>query len=409
MESIGIRFPRVLVPGADVDLNKWAVIACDQYTSEPEYWKKVEASVGQSPSTLRLIFPEVYLNKGKDEQIIKEINETMETYLDRRLLKETDSPGVMLVKRTLPSGKVRTGLVLAIDLDAYEYAPGNRALIRATEKTIESRIPPRLEIRQHAPIELPHVLLLIDDPAKTVIERVSGMGQVVYDFEVMHGSGRLLGSWIDDEGALDSIVASLVALKRKPGNDGMLFAVGDGNHSLATAKHHWEKIKREGGVSDHPARFALVEVVNLHEPSLEFEPIHRLVTGIDPETVLAAFRAHLTATGQELVEGGSGIGFQFGGKSGSIGAKSPKKHLPLATLSDFLDPWLAEHPGAEVDYVHGLHAIEAHPKGLGFILPAMAKDDLFRTVIKDGVLPRKTFSMGAADEKRFYFEAKLIR
>ena len=397
-----VRYTKIIVP-SKVDNRKWAVIACDQYTSEVEYWKKVEEEVGTSPSALRLIFPEVYLRKGRDAEIISSINQHMHDYLAGGLLCETETDGAMLVRRTLPCGRVRCGMMVAIDLECYEYKPGNTALIRATENTIQSRIPPRLKVRENAPIELPHVLVLIDDPNKTVIEPLLGKGRQVYDFDLMQDSGHLQGHWIDDPPTLEGITNSLAQLI----SDKMLFAVGDGNHSLAAAKHHWENLKSSGAPLDHPARYSLVEIENIHDTSLLFEPIHRLLTGADPVALISALTAYVDALEGELPP--QTIKYMYRGEQGSIHVPRPRKRLVVATLTDFLDGWLSLHKSVEVDYIHGMHAIESHPDSLAFILPAIDKSNFFQSVRNDGILPRKTFSMGHADEKRFYFEAKFIR
>jgi len=362
------------------------------------------------PSSFQKTYGSTIIQRSSYEEIITAINQRMQEYLVDKKMIETVSEGAVLVERMLPSGKVRTGVVVAIDLEQYEYKPGNQALIRATERTIESRIPPRLKIRENATVELPHILVLIDDPGHTVIEPLKSVSgsRVLYDFQLMEGAGRLKGSWIDDAEVLSSVTRALRALKETAG--GLLFAVGDGNHSLATAKHHWETLK--SGNPNHPARFALVEIENVHDASLYFEPIHRLITGkINPANVLADFVDYLKTSGQEPATDGEGqeVDYAFGTESGKVVILKPHKVLAVATLTDFLDQWIVNHPEAEIDYVHGLHAIETHPEALGFILPSMEKGDLFKTVKTDGILPRKTFSMGSADEKRFYFEAKFIR
>lgn len=418
--SVGLRIPEILLPAASVDLKKFAVIACDQYTSEPEYWEAVEGLVGDSVSSLHLIYPEIYLEEKDKAQRIIRIQNKMREYLKRGEIVSQSSPGVILVRRTMASGLVRTGFVIWIDLDSYEYKPNSDALCRATEKTIESRIPPRLEIRKDASIELPHVLVLIDDPTHSVISASlvsESKFPKVYDFDLMMDSGHLEGRFVADPEILANLIDSIAKL-HKPGK--MLFAVGDGNHSLATAKTHWENLKREKGISDHPARYALVEIQNLHDPALHFEPIHRILWDCDAEALVqglarggvvewqeAAYRGVARSTDQEAI--GVHLVDKHGNhKRGVIRFPEAKKALALATLTDFIDAFLKEHKEAKIDYVHGMNVVEKIKEGVAFILPNIHKDDLFRIVEADGVLPRKTFSMGSADEKRFYLEAKSI-
>jgi uncharacterized protein (DUF1015 family) len=431
-KQLGLHLPRILIPNADrVDLQKWAVIACDQYTSSFEYWRKVEEFVGEeTPSTLHMIFPEIYLDKGRDDKIIASIHGSMQKYVAQELFNELPV-GLILSVRKLPNGNERTGMVLAVDLEKYEFTRGNKALIRATEETIQSRIPPRLKIRKGALIEFPHVLVLIDDPKKCIIEPLRAQVYQlpkVYDFDLMLNSGHLTGYHVADEGFLTSVMASLGGLQK---DGGMLFAVGDGNHSLATAKKNWEELKAQGAhETDHPARYALVELMNIHAEDLRFEPIHRLLKKTSLDTVLSAFEIQLEASEQGPIQviyderrfehvansvGDMGeIGF-FSNKGGAhvkgvVKVANPKKSLTLATLMDFLDPWLKSNTIAEIDYVHGLEPFyESQEEVVGFILPSIDKHSLFDTIESDGVLPRKTFSMGSTDEKRFYMEGKRIR
>ena len=286
--ELGVYFPRFLLPDKEkVDLKKWAVIACDQYTSEEDYWKRVEIFVGNAPSTLRLTFPEVYLDKGRDETIIKGIASSMRSYEALGTFSETKSHGIIIVERTTRAGLVRRGLMLALDLEQYSFKPGSKTLIRATEKTIESRIPPRLAVRRAASIELPHIIVLIDDDAPSDEDLISSLHRdfcqkisPAYDTELMENSGSVRGFFIDDQRAFQNIRSHLAALRNKSGDPALLFAVGDGNHSLATAKALWEETKlKNPGLSTHPARFALVEVQNCRDTTLEFEPINRLIFG----------------------------------------------------------------------------------------------------------------------------------
>ena len=420
--SIGLRIPEILLPCSAVDLQKYAVIACDQYTSEPEYWQQVKHIVGDSISTLHLTLPEIYLEHPDKDARIQRIHAHMREYLQRGDL-VSQPPGMVLVKRTLPSGLVRTGVVLAIDLEIYEYRPGNSAPCRATEKTIEARIPPRLEVRKDALIELPHVLILIDDRKKQVIESLGqSCGSVLYDFDLMANSGHLQGRLITDTGVLDKFFDALGGL-RQP--DSMLFAVGDGNHSLATAKTHWENVKRKLSLTfdqlDHPARYALVEIQNLHADSLHFEPIHRMLWNCDSDVLLSNFLAQTKAdirwddkafdqvsqsTDQSAI--GVVISAPDGKRKGVVIFSTPRKALALSVLTEFLDGHVKEHAQIGIDYVHGMGAINKLKQGISFVLPNINKTELFGIIQIDGILPRKTFSMGSADEKRFYLEAKRI-
>ena len=442
--ELGVLYPKLLLPDiSKVDLSKWAVVACDQFTSEPDYWDRVEQTVGDHPSTLRLTFPEVYLEKGEDEERISRINACMKQYESDGIFKETENHGVIVVERTLRSGVLRRGIVLALDLEEYSFKPDSTSLIRATEKTIESRIPPRLKVRKDARIELPHIIVLIDDGEDVVMSSVSDLcdeSTCVYETELMERSGHVKGFWIDNPVALDRLSEALrkladpAAFADKYGSDEdlMVFAMGDGNHSLATAKTLWEQIKSDAerngeSVQNHPARYALVEIQNCQDSTLIFEPINRLVFDA-PSTILTDLKEWFDRDGQGpvvVVEGedvynevlSSGdtenVGYVLNGRKGIISIPNPKKVLPVASMTDFLDDWLSHHPDARIDYVHETTAIDRHctndEDNVGFVFASMSKSDLFKTVIKDGVLPRKTFSMGNAHDKRFYLEARYIR
>jgi len=391
----------ILLP-ARVD-DTWPVVACDQFTSQPEYWQEAEKAVGEKPSTLKMILPEVYLNKDT-APIIKSINATMREYLDSSLFCEYKN-AMVYVERTLPDGSVRYGLVGAVDLEAYDFSPETTLPVRATEGTVLSRIPPRVEIRKDAPAELPHVMLLADDPQKTVIEplkeRKEGFKKL-YDVELMLGGGHIVGYLLDS----DAIVAVEEALKRLNDgrNDGFLLAVGDGNHSLATAKTCYQKWPNEYN------RYALCELVNLHDDSLVFEPIYRVVFGVDTADILSAAEKYLTEkfSGEQSCV----IRCLAGEKESSITVNMPKGVLPVGCLQDFLDSYVAGHPEAEVDYIHGEDVTEMLAKKentVGFIFRGMEKSDLFDSVAACGALPRKTFSMGEAASKRYYMECRKIK
>lgn len=406
------------------DLTKWSVVACDQYTSQPEYWQRVEFFVGNAPSALHLILPESSLEGPSVETDILEINNTMSRYLrEDRFCALPDA--MIYVERTLENGKIRKGVVGMVDLEQYDYEPGATTLIRATEGTVMSRIPPRVAVRKNAPVELPHAMVLADDPARTVIEPLTAQKQTmdqVYDFELMEHSGHLRG-WRLQEEHKDGVAAALRALadpaafsaryhvEDKPV---FLFAMGDGNHSLATAKACYERQKSmlpEAQWAALPARYALVELVNLHDDSLEFEPIHRVVFRVEPQALLAALLAAYPGAYEGTGEGHV-LRYVWEAGSGAITVPDAAQQLPVGTLQTFLDGYIAAHPGSRVDYIHGsdvARSLASQPGNLGFLLPAMGKDQLFPTVIHDGVLPRKTFSMGEAQDKRFYLEGRKIR
>ena len=420
------RIPRILMPKAGTDLAKWAVIACDQYTSQPEYWQAVEDTVGDAPSALRLILPESSLDGPQVEMDIMDINATMAQYVREGRFKTL--PGAMIyVERTLSSGKVRRGLVGMADLTAYDYEPGSDALIRATEGVVMSRIPPRVAVRKNAPIELPHAMLLTDDPGRTVIEPLSaqtdGM-EPLYDFDLMEQGGhikgwRLTGKQLEQVADALSALADPAAFSARYGAENqpvMLFAVGDGNHSLATAKECYERQKRlmpPEKWDTLPARCALCELVNLHDDSLEFEPIHRVVFHTDPEALLDALVRAYPGACRGAAPGGDGmsLGWLYNGAEGVVTLPASAARLPVGALQSFLDDYLMGHEG-RVDYIHGedvAREFAARPGNIAFLLPPMEKEELFPSVIHDGVLPRKTFSMGEAHDKRFYLEARKIR
>ena len=435
-DDIGVLAPEVYLPRTGVDLRKWAVIACDQFTSEPEYWREVEKLVGDAPSTLNLTFPEIHLEAAGKEARIEKIQASMRKYLEEGVLQPRQ--GLVYVERTV-GGKTRRGLVLGLDLERYDYTKGSASLIRATEGTIVERLPPRMKIREGATLELPHILVLIDDPDRTVIEPVEAAKtslQKLYDFDLMLDSGHLAGYAVDDK-IEQKIVSALRGLAKPEtfrakydiGADKpvLLFAMGDGNHSLATAKAVWEKLKPQVGV-DHPARYALVEIENVHDSGLEFEPIHRVLFGLKKD-LLTALKAGFgknmqytaVANAKEMirrVDSAQGdkqvIGLVLGSaneKFGVIEIAHASSNLPVGTIQAFLDPFIKEGGAEKIDYVHGGEVVVRLGSQAGnaaIYLPAMSKSALFKTVILDGALPRKTFSMGEAREKRFYMEARKI-
>ncbi len=428
------HIPNILLPKPGIDLSKWAVVACDQYTSQPGYWEKTEKIVGDAPSTLRLTLPEVYLEREGVDARIQAIHGTMQWYLESGTLRELP-PGIILTERDTGGGDTRRGLVLAFDLEAYEYVPGSRSIIRPTEKTVVERIPPRIKVREGACIELPHIMLLIDDPGRTVIEplfeRVSRF-EKVYDVDLMQGGGHVSGWFIhkgrDTEHTEERLAAlsEREAFNRKYGCDEskalLAYAVGDGNHSMAAAKAYWEKVRK--GLSDeersvHPARFVLAEVVNIHDKSLEIHPIHRVVFGVDTQGFLDALIRFYYSHGCEayLADSMPDSGnthyypFFYRRQNGFFIVRDPKWSIPVATIQAGLDAYTDAYPGTRIDYIHGADVVRSLAEqdgNAGFILPDIAKKDIFRGVVFDGVLPRKTFSMGEAHEKRYYIEAKSI-
>lgn len=419
--KLGFLPTDILLPQVK-DMKKWSVVACDQYTSQPEYWENADSFVGDAPSALRLILPESELKSDGVEKKIEKINATMDTYLKNGVFKNIEN-SFILVERKLRNGSVRTGLVGAVDLEDYDYNKGASSLIRATEGTVLERIPPRVRVREGASLELPHVMLLIDDPDCTVIEKAAATkkeSDKVYDFDMMADSGHIKGYRISGEDA-DNIADALTSLaepesfNRKysvSGKPVLLYAVGDGNHSLATAKTCWENIKKtlKDKTAYHPARYALVELVNIHDKSLQFEPIHRAVFSVDPEKIIEALLKFYPNA--KLGEGnGQRIEFVSAKNNGVITVENPESGLAVGTLQNFLNAYIKEN-GGSVDYIHGKDVVINLGKkenSIGFILPPMGKSELFRTVITDGVLPRKTFSMGEACDKRFYLEARKIK
>ena len=422
-ETLGFYPANILLPKEGTDMTKWAVVACDQFTSQPEYWQAVEENVGDAPSTLRLILPEAGLNAPDVEERISAVNAAMGQYLDSGLF-ETLEGSLIYIERVQSDGKIRHGLLGMVDLEQYDFTPGSGALIRATEGTVLARIPPRVKVRKDAPIELPHVMLLIDDPNKTVIEpltRASGEMEELYRFDLQQGGGSITG-WKLTAAQMDETADALAALcsaEEQAWKYGMkdvpplLFAVGDGNHSLATAKQCYEdqkKVTPEHEWASLPARYALVEVVNNHDSALQFEPIHRCVFGVEPEEMLAAFKTYYPDAYEGKGEGHV-IAYTHAGGQGFLTVPKPRVQLAVGTLQAFLDSYVKDH-GGEIDYIHGGEVTDRLGRqagAIGFKLPAMGKQQLFKTVMADGVLPRKTFSMGHAQDKRYYVEARKIR
>ncbi len=417
----------ILLPTGSVDMSRWSVIACDQYTSEPDYWEKVRDITGSGPSALPMIYPEVYLEDGDMEDRLAGIQDAMEEYMSQGVFRQYKD-AMIYVRRIDSSGNLRQGLVGKIDLECYEYEKGSQSMVRATEETVPGRLPPRVRIRENANLELPHVIMLIDDMENTVIEPLADNlddMEMVYDFDLMLGGGHLTGYLVNEE-QQERIISCLRKLDdpecynnrydlhdEKP----MIYAVGDGNHSLASAKAYYEKLKREHegeDLSDHPARYALVELVNLHSPSLVFEPIYRIVTRVDPRHMMEKMIEEM-----DLHQEGQGQSFEmvFADPSGQgirrkvfvIG--KPVSELAVGSLQSFLDAYTGRY-GGKIDYIHGedtVLSLSRREGAVGFLLPTMHKSELFPAVMADGALPRKTFSMGHARDKRYYTECRKIQ
>ena len=412
----------ILLPKETTDMSKWAVVACDQYTSEPDYWAKTEQIVGDAPSTLKITLPEIYLEQEGVEDRIKNIHASMADYLAKDVFAEYEN-ALVYIERTQDDGKVRAGIVGAIDLEMYDYRKGSKSQVRATEATVVERIPPRIKVRQGAPIELPHIMILIDDDMKTVVEPIADAKNSLtklYDFPLMQKGGEIKG-WLLSEELKENVLSALDKLsdldsfnKKYDLNEDsvLLYAMGDGNHSLATAKEFYEQLKAQNpgaDLSNHPARYALVEIVNLHSPALEFEAIHRIVTETDTEKLMNTLKEKLSLTAEGTEDMQSFMSVDNGvSTKWYVGNELSK--LTVGSLQLVLDEYIKEN-GGKIDYIHGIENVKALAEkhsGIAFILPDMDKAQLFPTVIKDGALPRKTFSMGHADDKRFYIEARKI-
>ena len=404
----------ILLP-KDVELEKWAVIACDQFTSDPAYWSRVRKKAGEAPSAINLILPEADLGLVDEQKAVQSINATMDHYYAQGVF--TEYPDAYIyVERTLVDGSIRPGLLGAVDLEAYDYHPGSVSAIRATEMTVLERIPPRQRVRKDAPIELPHVLMLCDDDQKQLLEPIQAIKDTLpklYDFELMEQGGRICGWLLQGEEAkafdrrLSDFAASIDAKYADLSGASVLLAVGDGNHSLATAKSCYEALKAanpEVDLSNHPARYSLVELQNIHDASIVFAPIHRIISEVNVSKLIEDLAVI-------CAEDGYAVQWLAGEKKQTIYLDRTKGELAVAVLQDFLDNWLSENPG-KIDYIHGdeeLAELAARDNSVGFLLPPMEKHQLFRGVISGGALPRKTFSMGHAREKRYYLEGRRIK
>lgn len=400
-----IKAPHILLPSLDVDMTAWAVIACDQFTSQMDYWEDVEKLVGDKPSTLRMMFPEAYLGKVNDEEYINKVNSTIQTYLDKNVLVDQGECFILVDRKTSVVER-RLGLMIAIDLEDYTYQKGVKSLIRASEATIVERIPPRLKIRENAPVELPHILFLFDDKDRKIIEGLyehRNELEKVYDFDLNKDGGHITGYKVTET---NKVIKQFKRLLKKNKN-GLLFIVGDGNHSLATAKAHWDKIKVN--LSDkerktHPARYALVEALNIYDEGLIFEPIHRVVFDVEDDFI----------PGLNKALGGEYSSYTYTKEGGKAELKMPKKG-PEAyeKVQAYVDGYLASHSKTTVDYIHDedqtIEVAKKHPGSVAIIMPALTKGDIFDYIALDKVLPRKAFSMGHATEKRYYLESQRIK
>ncbi len=411
----------ILLPDfSKVDGTKWASVACDQFTAEPEYWHRAYEFAKGVPSTLELMLPEAFLDESAER--IPVVNRKMKDYLSDVLVEHKNS--MIYLEREQSDGRIRRGIIGCVDLELYDYSKGSNSPIRATEGTVLERIPPRVEVRRGAVLELPHIMILIDDPEKTVIEECARSAEdypVAYDFDLMAGGGHVKGRFIDEK-EIDRInlalekLATPEAMTEKYSVDKapLLFAIGDGNHSLASAKALYEEIKSQIGddaARVHPARYALCEIVNLHDEALEFEPIYRVVYGVDPEAFVEDMKNYASNAAPSDIPA-QRIEYMYGDRTGEMTFENPDSQLTVGTVQNFLDRYMKTHKGVVIDYIHGLEAVKnlsASEGRVGITFGGMQKNELFKTVICDGALPRKTFSMGHAEDKRYYLECRKIR
>lgn len=428
LSKLALNPADIMLPKKEIDLKKWAIVACDQYTSNREYWQRVKETISDSPSTLNLVYPEVYLEDGNEEEVINNINEKMSEYIKNNIFDSYKSC-FFLIKRTA-NGASRWGLIGTLDLESYDYASDSTSLIRATEGTILSRIPPRKKIRKNAPLELPHIMVLVDDKNRTLIEPFTkdlSKLKKVYDTQLMENGGEIQGYLLNKETQFEQIATSLEGLydKLDPSNP-LLFAMGDGNHSLATAKSCWEDIKKslnEDEIKNHPARFALVEIENIHDEGLQFEPIHRVLFDMNKdefEQLLIKHCSSFTATKidnkdelKKSIEDIDGQTFGFvTEKDGMLLYKieDPEGSIAAGTIQLILDEMIENKIGT-LDYIHGFDdtlKLGLNNNNIAILMPEVSKSTFFDAIIKDKALPRKTFSMGEANEKRFYLEVRSL-
>ncbi len=417
--KMGIKLPEILIP-RDVDMQKWTVVACDQFSSEREYWNKTTDIVGNSPSTLNLILPECFLEDNDRTERVKKINSSMHSYIEKDIFKKL-KPGFLIVDRKTPFASSRKGIMISVDLEHYSFDKESKSLIRPTEGTVLERIPPRVEIRENAPLDIPHIVLLINDKKRAVIENTfnySDSFEEVYDFDLMQNGGQIKGYHISDKNNLEKICSAFENLAEE---NELLFAVGDGNHSLATAKEIWNRLKLCGVDEEHPARYALVEVTNIFDDGIKFEPIHRVLFNIDKnhffyflkENTLSEiiFLNSETEMKQAIYEDSKEhrIGFIHDKNWGYIGITQPEKKLTYEVIQNFIDIYLNKNRDVGIDYIHGdrsVYELGGSENNLGLYLTSLNKSEFFNMITTDGALPRKTFSLGEALEKRFYLESR---
>lgn len=399
-----VKATNVLLPNENADLFKYSCVACDQFTGDKEYWQKVDELSKDAFSTYNLTFPEIYLSQDNSERI-KKINENMVTYLEQGLFREIND-AIIYIERTLNNGKVRRGIVLACDLEEYEYKKGAKSLIRPTEGTIEDRLPPRVKIRENAPLELPHIMLLVNDEEKLLIEKIDKSNlTLLYETDLMQNGGSIKG-WLVNKNEQNRIFETLLKTDCKDGDNVIRLAVGDGNHSLATAKKCWENLKStltESEKLTHPARYALCEIVNLHDEALDFEPIHRVLYDINVEDFINILNDNFQENGQKITVITKDFQKDF--------YISPSHYLTVGSIQNIIDLYLSEN-GGTVDYIHEPDQVIKNAQAensVGILIPSLDKSDLFPAVLKNGALPRKTFSMGMGIDKRYYFEARKIK
>ena len=397
--------PHILLPKPGTDMHAYAVIACDQFTSQIDYWNDLKELVGDKLSTFHMIYPEAYLENTNQDEYIKQINQNINNYLKDNMLVDLGE-SFILVERITDYGVRRLGLILSVDLEEYSYKRGVPCSIKASEATIEERIPPRLKIRKDAPIELPHTLVLFDDKDRQIVEPLYQSRDklpCVYDFELNQKGGHIRGYLIKDTNKVIEQFNQLFVRN----NNGLMFVVGDGNHSLATAKAHWEIIKKtltKEQQENHPARFALVEANNIYDEGIIFEPIHRILFNCDNKFVDGL---------KSVLKGEQSVCYAYNSKTGKIGLKTPKNAAETYQIvQKYIDEYLINHPETKIDFIHDENSLieiaNKNPGSVAIVMPALGKGDMFEFVAKDMVLPRKSFSMGHASEKRYYLEAKKI-
>jgi len=423
-QNVGVGIPEILLPSLNVNMKKWSVIACDQFTSQPDYWVSVEKLVGNAPSILHMILPEVYLNFDGFADNVAGIKTAMNDYIHKGVLEQLPR-GVMITERVM-GDVVRKGLVMTVDLECYDYRAQKKPMIRATEKTLLERIPPRVSIRQEAPIETSHVMILMDDVHDRVIGSLYAQKdefEKMYDFDLMMGGGRLRGYFVENEALLSGLLSAVAAL---PVRDGMRFCVGDGNHSLAAAKTVWDLAKEnipEEDWAGHPLRYAMCEFVNIHDAGIQFMPIHRIMFKVNPSACVHYIADKLNKKGANAkilfgrwrggfeAQKGTEIPFLYREGAGRIMVENKKHALLLEDVQDILDEYIKENPSSGIDYIHGQDAFEEMARSydnLGLYFPAIPKESFFGTLAESGVLPKKSFSMGEAEQKRYYLECRMI-